>query len=69
MSSAPRPDHDGARGISPKEIESVASFGLLGMRERALLWGGEIGIRAVPQGGTSAIVCIPLAHRASEVVA
>jgi PAS domain S-box-containing protein len=61
--------HDNGRGISPSEIESVASFGLLGMRERALAWGGEIGIRAAPQGGTSAIVCIPLAHDASEVVA
>ena len=60
--------HDNGRGISPSEIDSVASFGLLGMRERALVWGGEIGIRAVPQGGTCAIVRIPLAH-ASEVVA
>jgi PAS domain S-box-containing protein len=61
--------HDNGRGISPSEIENVASFGLLGMRERALFWGGEIGIRAAPQGGTCAIVCIPLAHDASEVVA
>jgi two-component system sensor histidine kinase UhpB len=61
--------HDNGRGIRPNEIESAAAFGLLGMRERALLWGGEIGIRAVPQGGTCAIVCIPLAHGASEVVA
>jgi PAS domain S-box-containing protein len=61
--------HDNGRGIRPGEIESTASFGLLGMRERALLWGGEIGIRAVPQGGTCASVCIPLAHDVSEVVA
>jgi PAS domain S-box-containing protein len=59
---------DNGRGIRPSEIESVASFGLLGMRERALFWNGEIGIRAAPKGGTCAIVRIPLA-RASEVVA
>jgi signal transduction histidine kinase len=61
--------HDNGRGIRPNEIESAAAFGLLGMRERALLWGGEIGIRAVPQGGTCAIVCIPLGHDASGAVA
>ena len=61
--------HDNGRGISPSEVESVASFGLLGMRERALLWGGEIGIRAEPKGGTCAIVRIPLARAVSEVVA
>lgn len=61
--------HDNGRGISASEIESVQSFGLLGMRERALLWGGEIGIRAIPQGGTCAVVRIPLAPDASEVMA
>jgi signal transduction histidine kinase len=61
--------HDNGRGISPSEIESVASFGLLGMRERTLFWGGEIGISAVPQGGTCAVVCIPLAHHVADIVA
>jgi PAS domain S-box-containing protein len=61
--------HDDGRGIRPSEVDGVASFGLLGMRERALFWGGEIGIRAVPQRGTCAAVCIPLAPDVSEVVA
>jgi PAS domain S-box-containing protein len=61
--------YDNGRGISPSAIDSVASFGLLGMRERALVWGGEIGISAVPQGGTCAVVCIPLAQPAPAVVA
>ncbi len=61
--------HDNGRGIRPSEIESAQSFGLLGMRERALLWGGEIGIRAGPQGGTSAVIRIPLAPEPSAVPA
>jgi len=61
--------HDNGRGIDPSEVESVASFGLLGMRERALLWGGEIGISRAPHGGTCAVVCIPLASDAPGVTA
>jgi PAS domain S-box-containing protein len=60
---------DNGRGIRPSEIDSVQSFGLLGMRERALLWGGEIDIRAVPQGGTCAVVRIPLAPDPAEMSA
>lgn len=60
---------DNGRGIRPSEIESVASFGLLGMRERALFWGGTIGIRAAPEGGTCAVVCIPLDQSAAGVLA
>jgi len=59
--------YDNGRGISPSEAESAAAFGLLGMRERALLWGGEICIGAPPQGGTCAIVCIPLASETDGV--
>jgi PAS domain S-box-containing protein len=54
--------HDNGRGITDSEMENVRSFGLLGMRERTLPWGGELGVRVAPQGGTSVIACIPLGH-------
>ena len=52
--------HDNGRGITECEIVDTRSFGLLGMRERALSWGGEVGVHAAPQGGTSVTLCIPL---------
>ena len=54
--------HDNGRGISERAIDDPRAFGLLGMRERVLPWGGEVGVRAAPQGGTSVTVCIPLGH-------
>lgn len=52
--------HDNGRGITESETENSRSFGLLGMRERTLPWGGELCVRVAPQGGTSVIACIPL---------
>lgn len=54
--------HDNGRGITDSETENVRSFGLLGMRERTLLWGGELGVRVAPRGGTSVIARIPRCH-------
>jgi PAS domain S-box-containing protein len=54
--------HDNGRGISDREIDDPQAFGLLGMRERVLPWGGELGVRAAPRGGTSLTVCLPLGH-------
>jgi signal transduction histidine kinase len=53
--------HDNGRGITTNQLEDARAFGLLGMRERAQLWGGEVEIRAAPEGGTSITVSIPLA--------
>jgi PAS domain S-box-containing protein len=60
--------HDNGRGITDGETENVRSFGLLGMRERTLPWGGELCVRVAPQGGTSVIACIPPGH-SSEAAA
>src|SRR5256714_7941530 len=54
--------HDNGRGIRDREIDDPQAFGLVGMRERVLPWGGEVGVSTVPQGGTSVTVCIPLGH-------
>jgi signal transduction histidine kinase len=51
---------DNGRGIKEEEISSSKSLGLLGMRERALLFGGGMKISGTPGKGTTVIVRIPL---------
>ena len=47
---------DDGRGITKKEISNSKSFGLLGMQERALVWGGNISITGKPKKGTSVTI-------------
>jgi signal transduction histidine kinase len=52
---------DNGRGISPEEISNTRSMGLLGMKERAALLGGEFKIGRVRGGsGTQVTVSVPL---------
>lgn len=44
-------------GDSP---EHSSGFGLLGMKERALTWGGSLGVNAIPGGGTVVSLTLPL---------
>jgi signal transduction histidine kinase len=50
---------DNGRGIGEEELSAGRSLGILGMRERALLLGGELTIRGVPGKGTTVKVLIP----------
>ncbi|HXE43366.1 MAG TPA: histidine kinase [Candidatus Baltobacteraceae bacterium] len=50
---------DNGRGISSEEINNTKSIGLLGMRERATLLGGEVRLRGEPKRGTTVSVRIP----------
>lgn len=50
---------DNGRGISETEIHNTRSIGLLGMRERAALLGGEVRVRGAPGKGTTVTVLIP----------
>lgn len=50
---------DDGRGISDAEIHNTKSIGLLGMRERAALLGGEVRLRGEPGRGTTVTVRIP----------
>lgn len=52
--------HDDGVGISEEQIHGRDSLGLLGMRERASLVGGQLRIRAGPRDGTTVLVSIPL---------
>ncbi|WP_414661463.1 PAS domain S-box protein [Horticoccus sp. 23ND18S-11] len=56
---------DDGRGITPEELENPKSIGLLGMRERAALLGGETEIAPAPGGGTVVRVTTPLAAPAA----
>jgi two-component system sensor histidine kinase UhpB len=50
---------DNGRGITEEEILNPESLGLLGIKERVLVFKGEISIRGKPGGGTSVILKIP----------
>jgi signal transduction histidine kinase len=51
---------DNGRGISDEEKWGTHSLGLLGMRERAHLIGGEIDITGTPGIGTNVTVRVPI---------
>lgn len=51
---------DDGRGITEADLRDPRSLGLLGMRERARLVGGEVDAGAGPTGGTSVRVRLPL---------
>jgi signal transduction histidine kinase len=51
--------HDDGKGISEEQVSARSSLGLLGMRERALLLGGDVAISGAPGGGTTVKVRVP----------
>ena len=50
---------DNGRGVSQDEINNSKSLGLLGMRERALMFGGEVQIKGENGKGTTVTLRIP----------
>ncbi|HNZ65152.1 MAG TPA: PAS domain S-box protein [Smithella sp.] len=51
---------DNGVGITQWQIEDPQSFGMIGMRERAHLWGGTVHVRNIKPSGTMVRVIIPL---------
>jgi len=51
---------DNGRGIPENKLAGGVSLGVLGMRERAVLLGGKLGIRGAAGKGTTVIVSIPI---------
>jgi signal transduction histidine kinase len=51
---------DNGKGIDPQEIDDPKSLGLLGMRERALLLGGQFEVSGCVGKGTTVTVRIPV---------
>jgi signal transduction histidine kinase len=58
---------DNGRGITAKETENSRSLGILGMRERALQFEGNVEIEGMPGKGTRVRVAIPFGLRAGNV--
>jgi PAS domain S-box-containing protein len=57
---------DTGRGFDPDLVRrAYASNGLVGMRERAVLLGGELVIESEPGGGTRLFAALPLAQPAT----
>jgi signal transduction histidine kinase len=54
--------NDDGKGISEQDIHASPSFGLLGIRERATLLGGECVIRGAPGEGTRVVVRVPVSR-------
>jgi signal transduction histidine kinase len=57
---------DNGKGIAERQSADPLSLGLIGMRERARCFGGEVTISRLPDGGTSVRVIIPLDGREKE---
>jgi PAS domain S-box-containing protein len=55
--------HDNGQGIGEEHLSESRSLGILGMRERALLLGGELTISGAPGKGTTVRVRIPQPDR------
>lgn len=53
---------DNGTGIRDEQLAGGRSLGVLGMRERAILLGGEFSIGSTPENGTTVSVRIPGAH-------
>jgi PAS domain S-box-containing protein len=58
--------HDNGKGIAEDKLSDRDSLGILGMRERALLLGGELAIITAPEKGTTVSVRVPATHRTSR---
>jgi signal transduction histidine kinase len=54
---------DNGVGIQDNELHAKKSLGLLGMQERALLFGGDVRISGSPGHGTRVSVTIPLSRK------
>lgn len=57
---------DNGRGMTPEEANDPKSFGLIGIRERADYWGGNVDIDAMPGHGTAVTVRIPVQREETE---
>jgi signal transduction histidine kinase len=55
---------DNGVGIADSDLNGKKSLGLLGMHERALLFGGEVRITGTPGHGTRVSVAIPIRRAA-----
>ncbi|MDX5445921.1 MAG: histidine kinase [Zoogloeaceae bacterium] len=55
--------HDDGRGFDPCTRSGHGTFGLLGMHERAMMYGGSLHIDSAPGRGTTVRLDVPLGDR------
>jgi len=58
---------DNGIGISDAQIANIKSLGLLGMKERALIFGGDLTIRGVAGKGTNLKLNIPTGEQEGNI--
>lgn len=56
---------DDGKGFNPAALSPKDSFGLMGMRERAMAVGGKVEITSTPSKGTAVSVSIPVKPKGS----
>jgi signal transduction histidine kinase len=56
---------DDGQGVIPDRVRTGGGHGLLGMRERAKLYGGQISIGPQEQGGFAVRLTLPTSARAA----
>jgi PAS domain S-box-containing protein len=56
---------DDGRGITTDEVQNRRTLGLLGIRERALTWHGQVVVRGEPGRGTTVRVFMPIVPAAA----
>jgi signal transduction histidine kinase len=59
---------DDGQGFPEEVIRSPRSFGIVGMRERAVSHGGALAIISSPGAGTTVQVTFPLERRGGQRV-
>ncbi len=64
---------DDGKGVTEDQIGAPGSFGIMGMKERALILGGEVTLSKAPEGGTTVTLTLPPAaepepHPAESIV-
>jgi signal transduction histidine kinase len=57
---------DDGKGIGERQLSSSQSLGILGMRERAIAFGGSVDVELAADGGTVVTARVPLGERASD---
>ncbi len=60
--------NDDGRGFDTATLSEIQALGVAGMRERAALVGGQLGVQSGPGGGTTVTLEIPLKQRFGAVV-